>query len=72
MGPFIPLGIIAMELYKKIKSFFDPDEWFSGGAGAVFFVKPPSKLGDFLWSCYLNQSMYVGQYLLAGTNDDAI
>ena len=42
------------------------------GPGRVFFVKPPNPIASFIWDLYLNQSMFVGQYLLVGTNDDAI
>ena len=42
------------------------------GPGRVFFVKPPNPVASFIWDLYLNQSMFVGQYLLVGTNDDAI
>lgn len=71
--PVLPLGIIAAELFKKLKERFSKEEnWMTAGPGAVFFVKPPNPLADLLWSCYLNTSMFTAQYLLAGTHPDAI
>ena len=72
MGPFIPIGIVLMEACKKVKELFGGDNWQNEGEGATFFVKPPSAIADFIWSCYINQSMFIGQYALSGTNPDAI
>ena len=72
MGPFIPFGIMLFELFRKVKDKFSGPNWMEEGPGRVFFVKPPNPLGDFLWACYLNQSTFVGQFLLSGTHADAI
>jgi len=70
--PILPVGIFIVELGKKVKSWFSGPDWMMAGPGRVFFVKPPNPVADLLWSNYLNTSMYVGQYLLAGTHPDAI
>jgi len=70
--PVLPLAIVVLELLKKIKGWFHGPDWMMAGPGRVFFVKPPNPVSDLLWSCYLNQSMFCGQYLLAGTHPDAI
>ena len=54
-----------------VHSIFVPD-WSMAGPGRVFFVKPENPIASFLWDCYLKQSMYVGQFYLVGTNNDAI
>jgi len=59
-------------VYKKFKKLFDKSDWMDDGPGRVFFVRPPNFISDFIWCCYLNQSMLVGQFLLAGTHPDAI
>jgi len=69
--PIMPVGIAIIVLFQKIKGLFVTD-WMMEGPGRVFFVKPEGLISSFLWDCYLNQSMYVGQFFLAGTNQDSI
>jgi hypothetical protein len=69
--PIMPVGIAIVVLFNKIKGLFVKD-WMTEGPGRVFFIPPKGIVASFLWSCFLNQSMYIGQFLLAGSNDDAI
>ena len=69
--PFMPVAMVLMEFYKTIKSFWEVD-WMLEGPGRVFFIRPEGRVKSFLWSCYLCQSMFIGQFFLVGTNDHAI
>lgn len=70
--PVMPLAILCIVGFEKLKSLFEASNWMTDGPGRVFFITPPNPIASFVWSLYLNQSMFVGQFLLAGTNDDAI
>jgi len=73
----MPVGIALVVLFNIVKNWinlnvFGKKDWMEEGEGRVFFEKPKGIIASFLWDCYLNQSMYVGQFLLAGSNDDSI
>jgi len=72
MLPVLPFAIVVLELGKKVKGLFSGPDWMMAGPGRVFFVKPANPVADLLWSSYLTNSMYVGQFLLTGTHPDAI
>lgn len=71
MMPVAPLMIMVVELGKRVKALFVVD-WMMQGPGRVFFLKPKGIVSSFLWDCYLNQSMMLGQYFLTGTSRLAI
>jgi len=69
--PIMPIGIALLVCCQRVKGLFVKD-WMMEGPGRVFFVKPKGFFAAFLWDCFLNQSMFIGQFLLAGSSDDAI
>jgi len=69
--PIMPFIIVLIVAVKKIQDLFVED-WTMAGPGRVFFLKPSNPVTSFIWDCYLNQSMYVGQFILVGTDDTAI
>lgn len=69
--PITPVAYTVVELFRKVNSLFVND-WMMEGPGRVFFVKPDGCITAFLWDMYLTQSMFIGQYFLVGTHDDAI
>jgi len=75
--PIMPVGIALFVFCSKVNDwiqerFFGKKNWMLEGAGRVFFVPPEGMIAAFIWDCFLNQSMYIGQFVLAGSNDDAI
>lgn len=69
--PFTPLALFVFVIYNKIKSLF-VDDWMMSGPGRVFFVKPDGFIGSLIWDCYLSLSMFIGQFWLVGTHNDAV
>jgi len=71
--PVMPFALMAKSIFKAIRDkFFAASSWMDDCPGNVFFIRPPSPLGSLIWSFYLDQSLYVGQYFLVGTDKDAI
>lgn len=68
----MPLVMCGVQVWQKFMSYFETSNWQTDGPGRVFFMKPANPIGSFIWDCYLNQSMYVGQYFLVGTNQEGI
>jgi len=69
--PLTPVTMFFFQILQKIKSLFVTD-WMMSGPGRVFFVKPEGFFASFIWDCYISQSMFVGQFWLVGTQEDAI
>ena len=69
--PIQPVAYFGLEIVKKIKSLFVAD-WTMSGPGRVFFMKPDNPIAAFVWDLYLTQSMFIGQFFLVGTHEDAI
>ena len=69
--PVTPLALTILQVIKTVQSWFVAD-WTMSGPGRVFFIKPNSFFGSFFWDGYIIQSMFLGQFWICGTNEDAI
>lgn len=69
--PITPLLFVLIVVARKIQELFYPS-WMTGGPGAVFFVTPDNPIAAFIWDQYIAHSMYIGQFMLCGTHDEAI
>jgi len=70
--PIMPIAMILITFGKRFKQIFCSGDWMTDGPGRVFFVKPSNPFASLIWDFYLEQSLFVGQFHLVGTDDDAI
>lgn len=69
----MPFALMIKSLYKILRDKLTTSaNWMTDCPGNVFFLKPPNPIASIIWDFYLDQSLYVGQFYLVGTDKDAI
>jgi hypothetical protein len=65
-----PLAMLGLFVGKRIMKNIRPIKSFDDGN--VFFVSPPSLLASILWDMCKDYGMFIGCFLLVGTNEEGI
>lgn len=69
--PVMPFFYIPYTMFNMVRAQFE-DDWMMKGPGRIFFLQPEGLLATFVWKWYLDVSMYVGAYLIGGSDADSV
>lgn len=73
--PVLPLGFLTLLIFENLKRVLTGGggiAWQQNCPGKVFFERPANPISSFFWEMYINQSLYVYNFLMMGTNEMAV